>query len=135
MAARRVEHERRAGHVHIRVLGGPLEARAHAGERRQVRHGVETVLGEEAVEQRTVADVARHELEASGGGTSLGPGQIPPLLGHVVERVEAVEPDDGASLGQQAVDERRADEARGSGDEHALAPARRAGARALPVGR
>ena len=52
--------------------------------------------------------------------------QVRALRGFGIERVEAVEADDLAALGEQALDERRADEARGARHEHALGTAHRA---------
>ena len=57
-ARRRLEHRGRAVHVHVGVDGGPLEARAHAGERRQVDDAI---------------DPAGSKARASAAGSRMSP--------------------------------------------------------------
>ena len=101
--------------VGARVLDGVADARL-GGE---VHHDVEAVLCEQALDEGGVAQVAAHEGEAA---VCVGPGQHAEarvLDAGVVVAVEVVEADDHViGLLEQLLDEERADEASGTGDEY-----------------
>ena len=101
--------------VGARVLYGVADARL-GGE---VHHDVEAVLGEQALDEGGVAQVAAHEGEAAVG---VGLGQHAQACvfdAGVIVAVEVVEADDSViSVLEQFLDEERADEAGGSGDEY-----------------
>ena len=80
-----------------------------------MHHALESLVGEQAPHPLGVADVAALEPE---GLVVEGPGEIAELLLLRVVGVEGIEPHQLAALGQQPLHERRADEARRSGDEH-----------------
>lgn len=99
--------------VCARVLDGVADARL----RGEVNHGIEAVLGEQALDEGGVAQVATHEGEAV---VCVGLGQHAQagvLDTGVVVAVEVVETDDDViGLLEQFLDEERADEAGRSGD-------------------
>lgn len=101
--------------IGARVLDGVADARL-GGE---VHHDVEAVLGEQALDEGGVAQVAAHEGEAA---LCVGLGQHAQarvLDAGVVVAVEVVETDDNViGLLEQLLDEERADEAGRSGDEY-----------------
>lgn len=101
--------------VGARVLDGVADARL-GGE---VHHDVEAVLGEQALDEGGVAQVAAHEGEAA---VRVGLGQHAQagvLDTGVVVAVEVVETDDNViGLLDQLLDEERADKAGCSGDEY-----------------
>lgn len=101
--------------IGARVLDGVAGARL-GGE---VHHDVEAVLGEQALDEGGVAQVAAHEGEAA---LCVGLGQHAQarvLDAGVVVAVEVVETDDNViGLLEQLLDEERADEAGRSGDEY-----------------
>lgn len=100
--------------VGARVLDGVADARLC----REVHHDVETVLSEQALYEGSIAQVAEDEGEAA---VRVAPGQhaqASVLDAGVVVAVQVVEADDHViSLLKQLLDEKRADEAGGSGDE------------------
>lgn len=99
--------------VCARVLDGVADARL----RGEVNHDIEAVLGEQALDEGGVAQVATHEGEAV---VCVGLGQHAQagvLDTGVVVAVEVVETDDDViGLLEQFLDEERADEAGRSGD-------------------
>lgn len=101
--------------VGARVLDGVADARL-GGE---VHHDVEAALGEQALDERGVAQVAAHEGEAA---VCVGLGQHAQagvLDTGVVVAVEVIETDDNViGLLEQLLDEERADKAGCSGDEY-----------------
>lgn len=101
--------------VDARVLDGVADARL-GGE---VHHDVEAVLGEQALDEGGVAQVAAHEGEAAVRIGLCQHAQSRVLDARVVVAVEVVEADDDViGLLEQLLDEERTDEASGSGDEH-----------------
>ena len=100
--------------VGTRVLDGVADARL-GGE---VHHDVEAALGEQALDEGGVAQVAANESEAAVGVYLGQHAQARVLDAGVVVAVEVVEADDHViGLLEQLLDEERADEAGGSGDE------------------
>lgn len=101
--------------VGARVLDGVADARL-GGE---VHHDVEAVLGEQALDEGGVAQVAAYEGEAA---VCVGLGkhaQARVLDAGVVVAIEVVETDDNViGLLEQLLDEERADKAGCSGDEY-----------------
>ena len=101
--------------VGARVLDGVADARL-CGE---VHHYIEAVLGEQALDEGGVAQVAAHEGEAA---VCVGLGkhaQARVLDAGVVVAVEVVETDDRiVGLLEQLLDEERTDKAGCSGDEY-----------------
>lgn len=114
-----LEHVEEADEVALevgtRILDGVADARL-CGE---VHHYIEAVLGEQALDEGGVAQVAAHEGEAA---VRVGLGQHAQagvLDAGVVIAVEVVEANDGIiGLLEQLLDEERADEAGRSGDEN-----------------
>lgn len=104
-----------ADEVALEVGARVLDGVAHARLGREVHHDVEAVLGEQALDERGVAQVAAHEGEAA---VCVGLGQHAQagfLDAGVVVAVEVVEADDRViGLLEQLLDEERADEAGGS---------------------
>jgi hypothetical protein len=70
--------------------------------------------GENRRHQIDVEDIASNQLESAA---CEGVREVSGLDGGIVELVEVVDPQDLMSRGEQTVDEMRADEARGAGDE------------------
>lgn len=101
--------------VGARVLDGVADARLGS----EVHHYIEAVLGEQALDEGGVAQVAAHEGEAAVR-VSLGQhAQAGVLDAGVVIAVEVVEANDGIiGLLKQLLDEERTDEAGRSGDEN-----------------
>lgn len=114
-----LEHVEEAHEVALEVGARVLDGVADARLGGEVHHDVETVLREQALDKGGVAEVAAHEGEAAVC-VSLGQhAQTRVLDAGVVVAVEVVEADDGViGLLEQFLDEERADEAGGSGDEY-----------------
>ena len=104
-----------ADQVALEVGARVLDGVAHARLGGEVHHDVEAVLGEQALDEGGVAEVAAHERKAAVG-IGLGQhAQARVLDAGVVVAVEVVEADDHiVSLLEQFLDEERADEAGGS---------------------
>ncbi len=79
--------------------------------------GVDSRLAQRAKEPVFVADVA---LDQAVGRMLRRGRDVRALGGFGVERIEGIDPDHVATFAQQALDEGRADEARGSRDENPL---------------
>lgn len=114
-----LEHVEEADQVALEVCARVLDGVADARLCGEVHHDVETVLREQALDKGGVAEVAAHEGEAAVG-VGLGQhAQARVLDAGIVVAVEVVEAEDGViGLLEQLLDEERADEARGSGDEY-----------------
>lgn len=114
-----LEHVEEADEVALEVGARVLDGVADARLGGEVHHDVETVLGEQALDEGSVAQVAAHEGEAA---VCVGLGQHAQagvLDTGVVVAVEVVEADDCViGLLEQLLDEERADEAGRSGDEN-----------------
>lgn len=119
MVTARLEHVEEADEVALEVGARVLDGVAHARLGGEVHHDVEAVLGEQALDEGGVTQVAAHEGEAAVG-IGLGEhAQARVLDTGVVVAVEVVEADDGViSLLEQLLDEERADKAGCSGDEY-----------------
>lgn len=101
--------------VGARVLDGVADARL-GGE---VHHDVEAVLGEQALDERGVAQVATDEGKATIRVELSQHAQARVLDARVVVAVEVVKANDGViGLLEQLLDEERADKAGRAGDEH-----------------
>ena len=112
-----LEDVEEAHEVALEVGARVLDGVAHARLGGEVHHDVEAVLGEQALDEGGVAQVAAHEGEAA---VSIGLGEHAKarvLDAGVVVAVEVVEADDHV-IGhlEQLLDEERADKAGGSGD-------------------
>lgn len=105
--------------VALEVGARVLDGVAHARLGGEVHHDVEAVLGEQALNEGGIAQVAAHEGEAA---VCVGLGQHAQagvLDTGVVVAVEVVETDDNViGLLEQLLDEKRADKAGCSGDEY-----------------
>lgn len=114
-----LEHVEEADEVALEVGARVLDGIAHARLGRQVNHNIEAVLGEQALDEGGVAQIAANKGEATVG-VGLGQhAQACVLDAGVVVAVEIVEADDGTiGLFEQLLDEECADEACGSGDEY-----------------
>lgn len=114
-----LEHVEEADEVALEVGARVLDGVADARLGGEVHHDVEAVLGEQALDEGGVAQVAAHEGEAA---LCIGLGQHAQagfLDTGVVVAVEVVEADDGViGLLEQLLDEERTDEAGRSGDEN-----------------
>lgn len=114
-----LEHVEEADEVALEVGARVLDGVADARLGSEVHHYIEAVLGEQALDEGGVAQVAAHEGEAA---VRVGLGQHAQagvLDAGVVIAVEVVEANDGIiGLLKQLLDEERADEAGGSGDEN-----------------
>ena len=101
--------------IGARVLDGVTDARL-GGE---VHHDVEAVLSEQALDEGGVAQVTAHEGEAALCIGLAQHAQAGVLDTGVVIAVEVVESDDHViGLLEQLLDEKRADEAGRTGNEH-----------------
>lgn len=90
-----LEHVEEADEVALEVGARVLDGVAYTRLRGEVHHDVEAVLGEQALDEGGVAQVAAHEGEAAVG-ISLGQhAQTRVLDAGVVVAVEVVEADDG----------------------------------------
>lgn len=119
MVAAGLEHVEESDEVALEVCARVLDGVSDARLCGEVHHDVEAVLGEQALDEGGVAQVATHEGEAA---VCVGLGQHAQagvLDTGVVVAVEVVETDDNViSLLEQLLDEERADEAGRSGDEY-----------------
>lgn len=114
-----LEHVEEADEVALEVGARVLDGVADARLGSEVHHYIEAVLGEQALDEGGVAQVAAHEGEAAVR-VSLGQhAQAGVLDAGVVIAVEVVEANDGIiGLLKQLLDEERTDEAGRSGDEN-----------------
>lgn len=114
-----LEHVEEADEVALEVGARVLDGVAHARLGGEVHHDVEAVLGEQALDEGGIAQVAAHEGEAAVG-VGLGQhAQARVLDAGVVVAVEVVEADDCViGLLKQLLDEEGTDEAGRSGDEN-----------------
>lgn len=114
-----LEHVEEADEVALEVGARVLDGVADARLGGEVHHNIEAVLGEQALDEGGVAQVAAHESEAA---VRVGPGQHAQariLDAGVIIAVEVIEADDGIiGLLEQFLDEERADKTGGSGDEY-----------------
>ena len=114
-----LEHVEEADEVALEVGARVLDGVADARLGGEVHHYIEAVLGEQALDEGGVAQVAAHEGESA---VCVGLGkhaQAGVLDAGVVVAVEVVETDDHViGLLEQLLDEERADEAGRSGDEN-----------------
>ena len=114
-----LEHVEEAYQVALEVGARVLDGVADARLRGEIHDDIEAVLGEQALDEGGVAQVAAHEGEAA---LCVGLGQHAQarvLDAGVVVAVEVVETDDNViGLLEQLLDEERADEAGRSGDEY-----------------
>ena len=119
MVATGLEHVEEADEVALEVGARVLDGVADTCLGGEVHHDVEAVLGEQALDEGGVAQIAANKGEATVG-VGLGQhAQSRVLDAGVVVAVEIVEADDGViGLFEQFLDEERADEAGGSGDEY-----------------
>ena len=119
MVAAGLEHVKEADEVALEIGARVLDGVADARLGSEVHRDVEAVLGEQALDEGGVAQVAAHEGEAAlciGFGQHAQAGVLDT---GVVVAVEVVESDDHViGLLEQLLDEKRADEAGGSSDEH-----------------
>lgn len=119
MVAAGLEHVEEADEVALEVGARILDGVADARLGGEVHHDVESILGEQTLDEGGVAQVAAHESEAA---VCVGLGQHAQarvLDAGVVVAVEVVEADDDIiGLLEQLLDEERADEAGRSGDEY-----------------
>ena len=119
MVAAGLEHVEEADEVAFEVGARVLDGVADARLGGEVHHYIEAVLGEQALDEGGVAQVAAHEGEAA---VRVGLGQHAQarvLDAGVVIAVKVVEADDHiVSLLEQLLDEERADEAGSPGDEN-----------------
>lgn len=119
MVAAGLKDVEKADKVALEIGARVLDGVADTGLGREVHHDVETVLRKQALDKGGVAEVAAHEGEAAVG---VGLGQHAEarvLDAGIVVAVEVVEAEDGViGLLEQLLDEKRADEAGGSGDEY-----------------
>lgn len=108
-----------ADEVALEVGTRVLDGVAHARLGGEVNHDVEAVLSEQALDEGGIAQVAANEGEAA---VRVGFGQHAQarvLDAGVVVAVEVVEADNNViGVLEQFLDEERADEAGGSGDEY-----------------
>ena len=114
-----LEHVEETDEVALEVGTRILDGVAHARLGGEVHHDVEAVLGEQALDEGGIAQVAAHEGEAAVG-VGLGQhAQARVLDAGVVIAVEVVEADDNViGLLEQLLDEEGTDEAGRSGDEN-----------------
>lgn len=114
-----LEHVEEADEVALEVGTRILDGVAHARLGGEVHHDVEAVLGEQALDEGGIAQVAAHEGEAAVG-VGLGQhAQARVLDAGVVIAVKVVEADDCViGLLEQLLDEEGTDEAGRSGDEN-----------------
>lgn len=114
-----LEHVEEADEVALEVGARVLDGVADARLGSEVHHYIEAVLGEQALDEGGVAQVAAHEGEAAVR-VSLGQhAQAGVLDAGVVIAVQVVEANDGIiGLLKQLLDEERTDEAGRSGDEN-----------------
>lgn len=119
MVAAGLEHVEEADEVALEVGTRILDGVAHARLGGEVHHDVEAVLGEQALDEGGIAQVAAHEGEAAVG-VGLGQhAQARVLDAGVVITVKVVEADDCViGLLEQLLDEEGTDEAGRSGDEN-----------------
>lgn len=109
------EADQVAFQIGARVLDGVADTRLGS----EVHHYTEAVLGEQALDEGGVAEVAAHEGEAAVG-VGLGQhAQARILDAGIIVAVEVIEAEDGViGLLEQLLDEERTDEAGRSGDEN-----------------
>lgn len=114
-----LEHVEEADEVALEVGARVLDRVADARLGGEVHHDVESVRGEQTLDEGGVAQVAAHEGEAAVG-VGLGQhAQARVLDAGIVVVVEVVEADDGViGLLEQLLDEEGADEASGTSDEY-----------------
>ena len=119
MVAAGLKDVEEADEVALEVGARVLDGVADTGLGREVHHDVETVLGEQALDEGGIAQVAAHEGEAAVG-VGLGQhAQARVLDAGIVVAVEVVEADDCViGLLEQLLDEEGTDEAGRSGDEN-----------------
>lgn len=119
MMAAGLEHIEESDEVALQVGARVLDGVADARLGGEVHHDIEAVLGEQALDERGVTQVAAHEGEAA---VCVGLGQHAQagvLDTGVVVAVEVVETDDNViGLLEKLFDEERADKAGCSGDEY-----------------
>lgn len=119
MMATGLEHIEESDEVALEVGARVLDGVADARLGGEVHHDIEAVLGEQALDEGGVAQVAAHEGKAA---VCVGLGkhaQARVLDAGVVVAVEVVETDDHiVGLLEQLLDEERADEAGRSSDEY-----------------
>ena len=117
MVAAGLEHVEEADEVALEVGARVLDGVADARLGGEVHHDVEAVLGEQALDEGGIAQVAANEGEAAFGISLCKHAQAGVLDAGVVVAVEVVEADDHViGLLEQLLDEERADEAGRSGD-------------------
>lgn len=105
--------------VALEVGARVLDGVAHARLGGEVHHDVESVLGEQTLDEGGVAQVAANEGEAAVGVYLGQHAQARFLDAGVVVAVEVVETDDGViGLLEQLLDQEGTDEAGRSGDEN-----------------
>ena len=93
-----------------------VDARPDAGACGQVDDRVRVDLLDDPIDRLAVADV---ELDQAATGAPAGRGQVRALARLGIEGVEVVDDDDLGSVGQEPIDEVRADEAGAAGHERA----------------
>lgn len=114
-----LEHVEEANEVALQVGARVLDGVAHARLGGEVHHDVESVLGEQTLDEGGVAQVAANEGEAAVGVYLGQHAQARFLDAGVVVAVEVVETDDGViGLLEQLLDKEGTDEAGRSGDEN-----------------
>lgn len=114
-----LEHIEESDEVALQVGARILDGVAHARLGGEVHHDVEAVLGEQALDEGGVAQVAAHEGEAAVGVDLGQHAQARVLDAGVVIAVKVVEADDCViGLLEQLLDEEGTDEAGRSGDEN-----------------
>ena len=114
-----LEHVEEADEVALEVGARVLDGVAHARLGGEIHHDVEAVLGEQALDEGGVAQVAAHEGKAAVCVGLSKHAQAGVLDAGVVVAVEVVETDDHiVGLLEQLLDEERADEAGRSSDEY-----------------
>lgn len=114
-----LEHVEEADEVALevgtRVLNGVADARL-GGE---VHHDVEAVLGEQALDEGGIAQIAAHERKTALGVGVAQHAQARVLDAGVIVAVEVVEADDHViGLFEQLLRQKRPDEASSAGDKH-----------------
>lgn len=118
MVAASLEDVEEAHEVALEVCARVFDGVADTGLGGEVHHDVETVLGEQALDEGSVTQVAAHEREATVGIDIGQHAQARVLDAGVVVTIEVVEAnDDVIGLLEQFLDEKRSDESAGSGDE------------------
>ena len=107
--------------IHLEIEMRVFDGDAHPGHRGQMHHGVESVLVEQAVQERGIPNVSRNELPLArvvGGGLHLG--QVRAFAGGVVGGVQIVESDHPVAPAQQMLRQMASDKTGGSGDKDGL---------------